>query len=88
MDDLKLFFKSEEQVVTLKRTVHVFNTNSGMEFGKKKFGFLTMKREKIVRCEEIKLPKSERGQKENQMKENEMKEKTINKYKSKGFDWS
>ena len=59
MDDLKLFFKSEEQVVTLKRTVHIFNTDSGMEFGKKKFGFLTMKREEIVRCEERKLPKSE-----------------------------
>ena len=58
MDDMKLFFKREEQVVTLKRTVHVFNTDSAMKFGIKIFGFLTMKRGKIVTCEEIKLPKS------------------------------
>ena len=32
MDDLKLFFKSKEQVDILVRTVHVFNTDIGMMF--------------------------------------------------------
>ena len=44
MDDLKLFAKSEEQIDTLVRTVHVFST----EFGMKKCGILTMKRGKVV----------------------------------------
>ena len=30
--DLKLFFKSEEQMYTLLRTVHVFSTDVGFEF--------------------------------------------------------
>ena len=34
-DDLKLYAKSEEQTNTLVRTVHVFSTNIGMEFGDK-----------------------------------------------------
>ena len=32
MDDLKLFSKSEEQIETLVRTVHIFSTDIGMEF--------------------------------------------------------
>ena len=36
MDDLKLFAKSEEQIDTLVRTVHVFSTDIGMKFGMKK----------------------------------------------------
>ena len=36
MDDLKLFAKSEEQIDTIVRTVHVFSTDIGMEFGMKK----------------------------------------------------
>ena len=56
MDDLKLFLKSEEQMDTLVRTVYVFSSNIGMEFGMKKCGIFTMKREKVVRCEGIKLP--------------------------------
>ena len=43
MEDLKLFAKSEEQIDTLVRTVHVFSTDIGMEFGMKKYGILTMK---------------------------------------------
>ena len=58
MDDLKLFSKNEEQLDTLTRTIHVFSTDIGMEFGKKKCGIFTMKREKVVRCEGIKLPNS------------------------------
>ena len=59
MDDLKLYPKSEEQTNTLVRTVHVFNTDIGMEFGIKKCGVLTMKRDKIVKSEGIKLPDGE-----------------------------
>ena len=38
MDDLKLHAKSEEQTNTLVRTVYVFSTDIGMEFGIKKCG--------------------------------------------------
>ena len=55
MDDLKLYAKSEGQTNTLVRTVHVFSTDIGMEFGIKKCGILTMKRGKIVKSEGIKL---------------------------------
>ena len=44
MDDLKLFSKSEEQIETLVRTVHIFTTDIGMEFGLKKCGILVMER--------------------------------------------
>ena len=49
--DLKVFPKSEEQMDTLVRTVHVFSTDIEMESGMKKCGTLTMKRGKAVRCE-------------------------------------
>ena len=59
MDDLKLFAKSKEQTNAPVRTVHVFSTDIGMEFGIKKCGILTMKRGKIVKSEGIKLPDGE-----------------------------
>ena len=59
MDDLKLYAKSEEQTNTLVRTVYVFSTDIGMEFGIKKCGILTMKRGKIVKSEGINLPDGE-----------------------------
>ena len=65
-----------------------------MEFGMRKCGSLTMKRQKVVRCEGIKLPNCEvmkKVEKEgyiylgivelDKIKENEMKEKTIKEYK-------
>ena len=58
MDDLKLYAKSEEQKNTFVRTVCVFSTNIGMEFGIcriEKCEILTMKRDKIVKSEGIKL---------------------------------
>ena len=55
MDDLKLYAKSEEETNMLVRSVHIFSTNIGMEFGIK-FGILTMKRSKIVNIEGKKLP--------------------------------
>ena len=59
MDDLKLYAKSEEQTSTLVRTVYVFSTDIGMEFGIKKCCILAMKRGKIVKREGIKLPDGE-----------------------------
>ena len=56
MDDLKLYVKSEEQTNMLVRTVYMFNTDVGMEFGIKKCGTLPMKEIKIVKSERIKLP--------------------------------
>ena len=61
VDDLKLFAKSEEQIDTLVRTVHIFSTDIGMEFGMKKCGILTKKRGKVVKCDGIKLPNNEGG---------------------------
>ena len=59
MDDLKLYAKREEQTNTLVRTVYVFRTEIGIEFGIKKCGILTMKIGKIVRSQGIKLPDGE-----------------------------
>ena len=59
MDDLKLIAKSEEQTNRLVRTVYMFSTDIGMEFGIKKCGIITMKRIKIVKTERIKLPDGE-----------------------------
>ena len=59
MDVLKLYAKSEEQANTLVRTVYVFSTEIGMEFGIMKCRILTMKRGKIVKSEGIKLPDGE-----------------------------
>ena len=58
-DDLKLYGKSEEQTNTLVRTVYVFSTVIGMEYGIKKCGILTLKRGKIIKTEGIKLPDGE-----------------------------
>ena len=94
MDDLKLFSKSEEQTETLVRTVHIFSTDIGMEFGLKKCGILVMKRGKVVRCEGITLPNGEimkEVEKQgytylgiielDKIKEKEMKEKIIKECK-------
>ena len=59
MDDLKLFFKSEEQMNTLVRTAHAFSTDFGMELGMKKYVILIIKSGEVVRCEGIKLPNCE-----------------------------
>ena len=59
IDDLKLYAKSEEQTNTLVKTLYVFSTDIGMEFGVKKCGILTMKRGKIVKSEGIKPPDGE-----------------------------
>ena len=94
MDDLKLHAKIAEQANSLVRTVYVFSTNIGMEFGITKCGVLTMKRGKIIKSEGIKLPDGEVmkqvGQEGytylgiielNKIKETEMKEKIMKEYK-------
>ena len=94
MDDLKLYAKSEEQANTLVKTVHVFSTNIGMEFGIEKCGNLEMKRGKIVKTEGLKLPDGEVMKQVGQegytylgmieldkIKETEMKEKITKEYK-------
>ena len=55
MDDLKLYAKSEEQKNTLVRTVYVFSADIGME----RCEILTIKRDKIVKSEGIKLADGE-----------------------------
>ena len=59
MDDFKLFSKSEEQMDTLVKIVHVLSTDIGMEFGIKNGGIFTMNRGEVVRCEGMKLPNCE-----------------------------
>ena len=94
MDDLKLYAMSEEQTNTLVRTMNVFSTDIGMEFGIKKCGILTMKRGKIKNIEEINQPDGEVmkqvGQERytylgitelDKIKETEMKEKITKEYK-------
>ena len=94
MDDLKLYAKSAEKTNTLVRTVYLFSTNIGMEFGIKKCGILTMKRSKIVKSEGIKVPDGEVMKQVGQegytylgmieldkTKETEMKEKITKEYK-------
>ena len=93
-DDLKLYAKSEEQTNTLVRTVYVYSTDIGMEFGIKKSGILTLKRGKIVKSEGIKLLDGEVMKQVGQegytylgiieldrTKETEMKEKITKEYK-------
>ena len=80
--------------IPLVRTVYVFSTDIGMEFGIKKCGILIMKRSEIVKSEGIKLPDGEMmkqvGQEEytylgitelDKIKETEMKEKITKEYK-------
>ena len=94
MNDLKLFSKSDKQIDTPARTIHVFSTGIRMEFGMKKCGIITMKRGKVVRCDGINNSNSEvmkKVEKEgytylgivelDKIKENEMKEKTTKEYK-------
>ena len=40
MDDLKLYGKSEKQIDSLVRTVHILSTDMGMEFGIRNVVFL------------------------------------------------
>ena len=60
MDDLKLFGKSEDQIDSLVQTVFIFSEDIGMEFGLKKCGEVILKKQKLVKFDEIDLPIKER----------------------------
>ena len=94
MDDLKLYAKNEEQIDSLVRTVHIFSTDIGMEFGIKKCGVLILKRGKITRSEGIELPNGDKLKEVGEegytylgiveldkIKEEEMKGKIVKEYK-------
>ena len=59
MDDLKLYGKSDSQIDSLVKTVHLFSKDIGMEFGVKKCGVLILKRGKVVDYEGVLLPDGE-----------------------------
>ena len=94
MDNLKMYGKSEEQIDSLVRMVHILSSDIGMEIGIRKCGLLILKRGKIVRHQGIEPPNGETMKEVEQkgytylgiveldkIKENEMKEKTIKEYK-------
>ena len=59
MDDLKLYGKSNDQIDSLVRTVYLFTSDVGMEFGVKKCGTIVLKRGKMVECNRIELANGE-----------------------------
>ena len=59
MDDLKLYGKSNDQIDSLVRTVYLFTSDVGMEFGVKKCGTIVLKRGKMVECNGIELANGE-----------------------------
>ena len=59
MDDLKLFGKTQDQINTLIKAVHLFSTDIGMVFGVDKCGVVVMKRSNLVECNGIQLPNEE-----------------------------
>ena len=76
------------------RTVHIFSTDIGMEFGIKKCGILILKRGKITRSEGIELPNGDKLKEVGEegytylgiveldkIKEEEMKGKIVKEYK-------
>ena len=63
MDDLKIYGKSEREVISLVSTVELFSTDAGMEFGTKKCGTLALKRrKKTVKFDGLELPSGEKIQ--------------------------
>ena len=59
MDDLKLFGKTQDQIDSLIKTVHLFSSDIGMVFGIDKCGVVIMKRGKLVECNGVELPNGE-----------------------------
>ena len=59
MDDLKLLRKNEREVDSLVSTVKMISEDIGMEFGINKCGTATMKREKLIKSNGIKLSSGE-----------------------------
>ena len=59
MDDLKLFGKTQDQIDSLIKTVHLFSSDIGMVFGIDKCGVVIVKRGKLVECNGVELPNGE-----------------------------
>ena len=59
MDDLKVFGKNEKEIDSLIKTVEVFSSDIGMEFGIKKCGVVCMKRGKLSKAEGLRLRSGE-----------------------------
>ena len=75
MDDLKLYARSEEQTNTFVRTIDVFSTDIGMEFGIHGYTYLG-----IIELDKIKETKM----KEKKTKENKQKQLLILNFKLNG----
>jgi len=56
LDDLKLYAKSREGMVSLINNVRIFSTNIKMDFGFEKCATLSVKRGDVVNCEGSELP--------------------------------
>ena len=59
LDDLKLYGKTNDQIDLLVRTVYLFTSDVGMEFGVNKCGTIVLKRGKMVECNGIELANGE-----------------------------
>ena len=51
-----LFGKTQDQIDSLIKTVHLFSSDIGMVFGIDKCGVVIMKRGKLVECNGVELP--------------------------------
>ena len=60
MDDIKLFAKNENELVTLIHTVRIYSQDIGMEFGIEKCALLVMKSGKRHLTDEIELPNQDK----------------------------
>ena len=56
MDDVKLYSKDEKEIDSLGRTVRVFSSDIGMDFGISKCAVLVLKKVKATRSEGVELP--------------------------------
>jgi len=56
LDDLKLYAKSEDDMVSLVNTVRIFSTDIRIDFGFEKCATLSMRRGNVADCEGIELP--------------------------------
>ena len=93
MDDLKIFAKSEHEVIGLFFRAQILSSDIGIEIGIKKCGVLVLKRGKLVSSEGVEMPDGE-GTKEiekngykylgnleyNKIKESKMKENCRREY--------
>ena len=56
LDDLKLYAKSEDDMMSLVNTVRILSTDIRIDFGFEKCATLSMKKGNVADCEGIELP--------------------------------